>query len=188
MVVGLHDLSAFSSNEQVRHVNISNTWVHEDYAGTFGPHDIGLLVFQTPFSFNEFVGPIALPNADQLHSGSATLHGWGSVSYSFIPSYPTILQTANMPIIPMQTCRVSWEYDEDIIHDNNLCAGTLDGGTGACSLDNGGALIQNDVVIGIFSWGPTPCGAFSRPGVYVRVSAYIDWIQRIINEYDGTGK
>lgn len=183
MVAGLHDLNSFSTSEQIRHVTHSNTWVHEEYDGYIGPHDIGLMVFQTPFTFNSLVGAIALPAADQIPSGQARLHGWGSVSYTAYPSYPLILQTATMPIIPLQTCRASWGYDPDPIHDTHLCAGSLDGGVGACSMDSGGALTQSNVAVGIFSWGTIPCGRPMRPSIYVRVSAYISWIEDVIDDY-----
>lgn len=181
VIAGLHDLSEFSTSEQIRHVTRSNTWVHEEYDGFLGPHDIGLLVFQTPFTFDALVSAIPLPQADRIHSGIATLHGWGSVSDSFYPSYPTILQFTNMPIIPLQTCRLTWNYNPDPIHDNHLCAGSLDGGAGGCSLDSGGALTQNGEAVGIFSWGTFPCGTPQRPSIYVRISAYVSWIQDIID-------
>lgn len=183
VVAGIHDLIEFSDAEQIRHVTHSNTWVHEDYDGYIGPHDIGLMVFQTPFTFNSLVGALPLPYADEPHSGIATLHGWGSVSYTNYPSYPTILQYANMPIIPLQTCRLSWNYNPDPIHDTHLCAGSLDGGVGPCSLDSGGALAQNGRAVGIFSWGTIPCGLSQRPGIFVRISAYIDWIEDTIDNY-----
>lgn len=183
MTAGVHDLSDFTTYEQIRHVTLSNTWVHEDYDGYVGPHDIGLLVFLTPFEFGFNADAIALPQPDVIHTGSVVLHGWGSVSYTFDPSYPNILQTASMPIIPLQTCRASWEFGADVIHDTHLCAGSLDGGVGGCSLDSGGALVQNGVAVGIMSWGTSPCGLPMRPSIYVRISAYISWIEGIIADF-----
>ncbi|XP_037031370.1 trypsin-1-like [Bradysia coprophila] len=183
VVAGLNDLNEFSSAQQIRHVTLSNTWVHEDYDGSVGPHDIGLLVFQTPFTFNTLVSAIALPQSEQIPTGIAVLHGWGSVSYSFFPDYPSVLQSGSMPIIPLQTCRISWDYDADTIHDSHICAGSLDGGVGACSLDSGGSLTQNGVAVGIFSWGWVPCGQPMRPAIFVRVSAYTSWIEDIIDDY-----
>jgi len=181
VVAGLHDLNDFTGNEQIRHVTRSNMWVHEDFDGYIGPQDIGLIVFQTPFTFDISVNAISLPEPDEMHTGVATLHGWGSVSNTFYPEYPNILQTANMPIIPIDTCRTSWSYDPDLFHDTHLCAGPLEGGVGACSLDGGGSLTQDGEIVGIFSWGAVPCGQRDRPAVYVRVSAYIFWIQEIMD-------
>lgn len=179
VVAGLHNLNDFIGIEQIRHITRTNMWVHEDFAGTVGPHDIGLIRFQTPFTFGVYVNAIALPDPDQIHTGVGTLHGWGSISAGFYPEYPNILQTAEMPIIPLATCRSSWD-DSSIVHDNHVCAGALAGGPGACSGDNGGALVQNGVAVGVFQFTTFPCGAPNRPAVYTRVSAYVDWIQRIM--------
>lgn len=58
--------------------------------------------------------------------------------------------------------------------DTNVCTGPLDGSMGACSGDSGGPLAQGNVVVGIVSWGITPCGSPGAPSVYTRVSAFID--------------
>lgn len=59
---------------------------------------------------------------------------------------------------------------------NNICTGPLSGGLSACSGDSGGPLEQDGTVIGIVSWGMTPCGSRGAPSVFTKVSAYIDWI------------
>lgn len=180
VTAGLHDLNEFNGNEQVRHVTLSNTWIHEEFDGYIGPHDIGLMVFQTPFTFDGFfVNAIELPTPDEGHTGAALFHGWGSVSYTTYPSYPNILQSASLPIIPLQTCRISWEVP-DLVQDNHICAGSLDGGVNACSMDSGGALVQNGEAVGIFVLAAIPCGLPMRPAIYTRVSAYVPWIQNII--------
>ena len=51
--------------------------------------------------------------------------------------------------------------------------------------DSGGPLIkvrQNGVkeIIGVVSWGVIPCGGAGAPAVFVRVSAFIEWINSII--------
>lgn len=183
VVAGLNDLNEFFGFEQIRHVTFHNTWVHEEFDGYLGPHDIGLLVFQTPFVFGDFIGAVALPNIDQIHTGVATFHGWGSTSDSFFPDYPNLLQVANLPIVPVATCRTAWNMNPDPVHDDHICAGPIEGGAGACSTDSGGALVQNGEIVGVFSWGATPCGSPNRPAIYVRVSAYITWIQQTMASY-----
>lgn len=179
VVAGLHDLNEFQGYEQIRPVDLSRKWEHEDYQGTVGPHDISLILIARPFEFNSIVGPIFLPNADQIHSGNVTLFGWGSTSTTFYPIYPNLLQTVSKPIIPMDICME--QFAETPVHVNNVCTGPLTGGISACSGDSGGPLTQDDELVGIVSWGFIPCGLPNSPSFYVRVSAYIPWIISIID-------
>jgi secreted trypsin-like serine protease len=63
-----------------------------------------------------------------------------------------------------------------------LCAGT--GGSDACQGDSGGPLVlrtaAGPVQVGVVSWG-LGCGDPANPGVYMRVSAYSDWMEGVIN-------
>ncbi|XP_018563289.1 chymotrypsin-1 isoform X2 [Anoplophora glabripennis] len=43
--------------------------------------------------------------------------------------------------------------------------------------DSGGPLVVNGIQIGIVSWSKKPCTLAGYPGVFARVSTYIDWIQ-----------
>jgi len=181
VVAGLHDLSEFDGGEQVRHVTLSNMWTHEEYDGLYGPHDLGLLVFQTPFTFEGNVNAIALPEPGEIHTGYAVLYGWGSVSSTLYPEHPDILQTAVMPIVPIEACRGTWDGPPDLIHDNHVCAGLIQGGRGACDLDRGGALTLDGEIVGIVTFATIPCGRPSAPSVHVRVSAYISWIEDTIS-------
>lgn len=68
-----------------------------------------------------------------------------------------------------------------IISDSQLCAGGLSG-QDSCKGDSGGPLMgqvnvyNNWMALGVVSYGPSPCGTSGWPGVYTRVTAYIDWI------------
>lgn len=64
----------------------------------------------------------------------------------------------------------------------NLCAGVPQGGKGQCSGDSGGPLVLNDLnkyQVGIVSWSEKPCTIAPYPGVYTKVSHYIDWIKEV---------
>lgn len=62
----------------------------------------------------------------------------------------------------------------------NVCTGPLYDAISSCSGDSGGPLAQEGAngteVIGIVSWGVSPCGYPGAPSVYVKVSSFIDFI------------
>ena len=65
-----------------------------------------------------------------------------------------------------------------------ICAGYWTGVTDTCVGDSGGPLVCIDEklqphVAGIISWGKG-CGRAHYPGVYTRVSYYLDWIKSVI--------
>jgi hypothetical protein len=40
-----------------------------------------------------------------------------------------------------------------------------------------GASPKNDVLVGLTSYGYDPCGGIGIPGVYTRISAFVEWIE-----------
>lgn len=63
------------------------------------------------------------------------------------------------------------------IYPGMLCAGVQEGGKGQCSGDSGGPLTINGVQVGIVSWSVKPCAVAPYPGVYTKVSHYVNWIK-----------
>ena len=76
--------------------------------------------------------------------------------------------------------------------DTHLCAGGEDG-KDSCNGDSGGGLFSDLIdgqdktgldrkweVVGIVSFGPYRCGN-EKPGVYTRVSKYLQWIQQTMS-------
>lgn len=108
--------------------------------------------------------------------------------------YPTFNQFVKVKYINHDYCQ-NLEHDNDLtqyfnsvkpfptIHrDKMLCAGILKGGQDSCFGDSGGPLVYQDpenkgawTLLGLVSWS-RGCGGKMIPGVYTRVSNYLDWI------------
>jgi len=173
---GNHDLDVSDANEQRRVVTRIVTHPLYTVPGLVAPFDIGVIRIDAPFTFNAYVQPINLPTPDEIHSGIATLFGWGSTSTTTTPIMPNILQTLDKNIIEFNACEAAvGGPGASPLHETNLCTGE-DGISASCSGDSGGPLVQGNEVIGIVSWGFFPCGVSEAPSVYVRVSAFNDWI------------
>ncbi|XP_024935806.1 uncharacterized protein LOC107274845 [Cephus cinctus] len=183
IIAGKHDVTLTESTQQTSNIALRIT--HEDYAGNVAPHDIGLFKLSTPLVLNERVVPVRLPAPGVQHTGTAVLSGWGSTSTTGSSNMPNILQFAIIPIVDNEACHESIDsvVAADVYVDpGNICTGPVGGATSACSGDSGGPLVQyidgeTPEVIGIVSWGVTPCGVTGAASVYVRVSHYVDWIE-----------
>ena len=66
------------------------------------------------------------------------------------------------------------------MHNTTLCAGVPEGGKGQCSGDSGGPLLVNGEQVGIVSWSRKPCTQAPYPGVFTKVSDYVNWILKTI--------
>ncbi|EDW80219.2 uncharacterized protein Dwil_GK21089 [Drosophila willistoni] len=175
LVAGSLAVAGTASTTQKR--SITYFVVNDLYTGGSVPYDIGLLYTPTAFVWSAAVAPVTLPQSGVVPSGTANLYGWGSTSTTNTASYPSTLQVAaNIPIITLSSCESALGAKGSDVHSTNLCTGPLTGGVSICTSDSGGPLVQNNVLIGIVSWGKLPCGQANSPSVYVQVSSFISWI------------
>ncbi|KAL0881591.1 hypothetical protein ABMA27_001420 [Loxostege sticticalis] len=145
-------------------------------------NDIALLRLNERVPLSDAIKPICLPsNDDNLYVGvKAVASGWGTLTEEGKVS--CTLQEVEVPVISNQECR-STKYTASMITDHMLCAGYP--GTGqkdSCQGDSGGPLIterksdKRYELIGVVSWG-NGCARAGYPGVYTRVTHYLDWIR-----------
>lgn len=90
----------------------------------------------------------------------------------------------------MEQCKQVYKSKGITLRSGQLCAGG-ENGIDSCKGDSGGPLMAIDgrtyldrpywYSVGIVSFGPTPCGSIGWPGVYTRVSSYINWILQNIS-------
>ncbi|CAH0405210.1 unnamed protein product [Chilo suppressalis] len=101
--------------------------------------------------------------------------GWGFTQTNGNPSEQ--LRHVQIWVVNQAVCRSRYAELSVLITDNMLCSGWLDvGGRDQCTMDSGGPLYHNGVVVGVCSFG-FACGHPRFPGVNARVSRYTAWIQ-----------
>lgn len=189
VVAGLHTRSD-ESHVQIRYVTAKDQIAHEDYNGSVGPNDIGLIYIANPFNLNALardgsapVAKINLPSGKYQQTGAGKLFGWGRDNSGALPND---LQTLDVNIIGYSECKSALPLFAPIA-TVNVCtynAGTTDG---ACNGDSGGPLItetpEGAQIVGIVSWGYTPCATTKYPSVYTSTSAYSTWIENNMAKY-----
>jgi secreted trypsin-like serine protease len=97
-----------------------------------------------------------------------------------------IKQKVTIPIVDLNECNRKYEQTNKIVTNNQLCAGG-EMGKDSCNGDSGGPLMKYNFdgtnqfwfVAGVVSYGTIECGT-GVPGVYTKVSSYMDWIKEQI--------
>ncbi|XP_028996559.1 plasminogen isoform X2 [Betta splendens] len=144
-----------------------------------GPNgaDIALLKLESPAVLNEKVHPACLPDKDYIVPAGTECYvtGWGETQGT---GGDGNLKEAGFPVIENKVCNRP-SYLNGRVKDHEMCAGNIEGGTDSCQGDSGGPLVcyaQNRYILqGVTSWG-LGCANAMKPGVYARVSKFVDWI------------
>ncbi|EDW38555.1 GL12666 [Drosophila persimilis] len=154
---------------------------HERFSRIGFYNDIAILVLDKPVRKSKYVIPVCLPKGirmppkERLPGRRATVVGWGTTYYGGKES--TSQRQAELPIWRNEDCDRSYFQP---INENFLCAGYSDGGVDACQGDSGGPLMMRYdshwVQLGVVSFG-NKCGEPGYPGVYTRVTEYLEWIR-----------
>ncbi|XP_053238304.1 plasminogen [Podarcis raffonei] len=150
-----------------------------------GPNraDIALLKLSSPAVINDKVIPACLPPANSMVAGGAECYvtGWGDTKGT---GGESILKETGFPVIENKVCNRP-EFLNNRVRTTELCAGNIDGGTDSCQGDSGGPLVCAEqgryILHGVTSWG-LGCAQPMKPGVYVRVSQFVSWIEKTMRE------
>ncbi|CAH0712952.1 unnamed protein product, partial [Brenthis ino] len=188
-------IDVFSNNLLPRDSKILRIIVHPNYSSPKKYFDIALMEIEEIKSFTSNVQPACLWGQFDTSSlgTSATLTGWGVIETATKKTSPK-LQAATVDIINSEQCnallRPSCNRLWCGVVDHQICGGKLSGGLDACQGDSGGPLQVKiplressegsiHIIIGVTSFG-IGCALPDSPGVYTRVSSFIDWIESIV--------
>ncbi|XP_064078488.1 trypsin-1-like [Macrobrachium nipponense] len=175
VLLGAHDVSAGLPLPQ--RIRVKSIVIHPKYERSNMDNDIAILRLASPAILNDQVNPICLPDANKDFSNvKAIVTGWGNTKEG--GGYVSQLQEVQVPTMSNDRCKMA--YSPEAITENMICAGYAAGGKDSCQGDSGGPLATEDggswVLIGVVSWG-SGCARPKQPGVYARVTKYVDWIK-----------
>ncbi|XP_059614967.1 venom protease-like isoform X2 [Phlebotomus argentipes] len=173
--LGEYDFSK-RDETRARDFRVAEIREHEDYDTITYENDIAIVKLQRPTLFNTYIWPICLPPIGETWEGhNAAVAGWGTQFFGGPQS--DVLMEVSMPIWKQSDCVAAYA---NRIESSSMCAGGRQDGKDSCQSDSGAPLMvmlpnRRWVVVGVVSWG-VQCGQPGRPGVYTRVTSYIDWI------------
>ncbi|XP_043338615.1 transmembrane protease serine 4 isoform X1 [Cervus canadensis] len=144
-------------------------------------HDIALVKLQLPLTYSGMIRPICLPFSDEELTPGTPLWviGWGFTEENG-GKMSDILQQGSVQVINSTRCNAEDAYQGEVT-ETMMCAGLPEGGVDTCQGDSGGPLMYHSdrwQVVGIVSWGHG-CGGPTTPGVYTKVTAYLNWIYNV---------
>ena len=185
------NLSIFIGGNQIRDVTVDvnkmidvvKVIVHPQYDPFSLNNDIALLQLARPVYYSRALLPDPTVREEVYRTNTlATVLGWGDTlqndgsPFGPDPRPSEFLQKAQVPIWEQRACVLAYP---GLITAQKVCAGFVQGGIDACQGDSGGPLVVPNqsrwYQTGIVSTG-FGCAQPNNPGIYTRVSEYIDWI------------
>ncbi|XP_075720224.1 serine protease 56 isoform X2 [Rhinoderma darwinii] len=178
VVIGQYNLGKEEDEKKVYQVNRIIT--HPKFNQKTFNNDLALVELTSTVVASSRAIPVCLPTVpmDPAPGTNCFIAGWGSLYEDGPPS--DVIMEARVPVLSQESCRST--LGKDMLTSTMFCAGYLTGGIDSCQGDSGGPLTCQDpstkqyVIYGITSWGDG-CGERGKPGVYTRVTAFIDWIR-----------
>ncbi|KAM9461028.1 granzyme K-like isoform 2-T2 [Clarias gariepinus] len=105
--------------------------------------------------------------------------GWGKTENQKMVND---LLVADVSTINMTVCKKEWNKVKVDLPEHILCAGGYGTKSGACQGDSGGPLVCSGLAVGIVSFNfKNNCNYPNVPNVYTEISAYAEWIKKIMN-------
>ncbi|XP_063907515.1 serine protease snake-like isoform X1 [Zophobas morio] len=182
--LGVNKFDDISTHRQ--QLKIVERIAHPEYKSNSHYHDIGLLKLEKPAKMNPYARPACLYLSPEISAQRSIATGWGQTSWGGDGS-SNKLHKVIIDLFDREICdpfyRNQRKLKKGILNDIQVCAGSLDEEKDTCQVYYGGPLQIYHTgdkiscmydIIGVSSFGK---GCASSPGVYVRVSHYIKWIE-----------
>ncbi|XP_037072018.1 phenoloxidase-activating factor 2-like [Pollicipes pollicipes] len=170
---------------------VSQMIVHPYFNSGNLQQDVALLRLSQPLYLQSLphVNTACLPAAGQSFDYQRCwVAGFGKDAFGAQGQYSYIQKEVDVPVVPQDTCQYQLRQTRlggDFRLDSRafICAGGEEG-KDSCEGDGGAPLVCDDgsgrwTVAGLVAWG-VGCAEANRPGVYVNVASYVDWVRNQI--------
>ncbi|XP_052446170.1 duodenase-1-like isoform X2 [Carassius gibelio] len=178
VVLGAHDLRKKSENS-VRY-KVDSYHQHPDYTKGSFFNDILLLKLDRIVRLNDNIKWISLPaEGSDIKAGSVcSVTGWGRLETNGKKS--DHLMETDVKVMNNMECERKWGK-KHFSSSQMMC---VHGNGGSCDGDSGGPLVCGNTAVGVTSFGdPARCNSPKQPEVYMKISAYLPWINCILGKY-----
>ncbi|XP_050303218.1 trypsin-like [Anthonomus grandis grandis] len=173
------------SYQESQITRVNHVEVHPNFNRDIFANDISLLRLEKPVEKSTHVSYVKLPvidaKSDEAPCATALVMGYGVMETGKLPDISN-LQCALIATISWDSCSALYKKQHDIIVPPNTMCTLSSEGIDACQGDSGGPLLCGNVLSGIVSWG-VDCGIVTNPGVYTRVSRFLDFIIETQKKY-----
>jgi secreted trypsin-like serine protease len=174
------------------HLHVKHIILHEKYIPGEQEYDIALMKLDRPLLLHKLIGVAAINLPSVPHpslypplGNECVIVGWGctDVEGSSTPKAKYV----HLEVISNARCNYVYSHGVDLNNEHEFCAGFVNRRVGVCPGDSGSGLVcqsgpSNWTVAGVASstHGLKPD---SYPGIFTRVSFFVDWIQSNMKKY-----
>ncbi|XP_041980583.1 transmembrane protease serine 11B-like [Aricia agestis] len=193
--IGAKNLVVEKDSFYPKDLEIAKIIKHPNYKSPKQYFDIALIELKQNLNFDERIRPACLWSRFNTNTvdSSVTGSGWGVTEIGGKET-TTELRAGDLDIINNNDCdrflRPMCNRLWCGLQEHQMCAGKLAGGVDACQGDSGGPLqakinlhpaIKGKMyyLLGVTSFG-FGCARANTPGVYTRISSFVDWIEPIV--------
>ncbi|XP_077326049.1 tissue-type plasminogen activator [Lithobates pipiens] len=169
---------------QEQSFRVEKIYKHPQFDEDTFDNDIALLKLQSTSGScameTDNARPACMPERGQKLQDwtECEISGYGRQE-EFSPFFSDQLKEGHVRLYPENMCTPK-QLDDRTVTSNMLCAGDTRNQDDACQGDSGGPLVcltnGRMHLFGIVSWGEG-CGRKGKPGVYTKVTQYLDWIE-----------
>lgn len=189
--LGVVEILHYDPNDPPADIGIAETILHPNYTGRPLKNDIALLRLNRTIT-EDFLQPACLYTnfTEPAPNINLTIIGWGSTDPNDVSISPILLK-ANVTVLGRDECnatlfQIKSSRSTNSLQDHQLCAlgrnSQNETEADTCVGDSGGPLElvydRKVYIVGVTSSGKL-CGS-RFPGIYTRVSRYLDWIESIV--------